>query len=214
MKEFFISGEIGSGGITASSFRDQIGTSRDFTLGLNSPGGSVTEGIAIYNMIKDRSVVVRIDGVAASIASIIAMAARKVIMPSNTFLMVHRARGGTGPTLNKVDDVMIAAYQKRSGKPREVVEGWLDREAWFTAREAKAAGLCDEVTDEIAFTAKLSGFAHPPAALINARDSQIEDLRLRMDSLTDPVARGIAARKIRLLKFGSDIFATNANAAP
>jgi len=84
---------------SAQSFKDEldnIGAIDTLNIYINSPGGDVFEGNTIYNMLKRKTYTknVYVDGIAASIASIIAMAGDKIIMPSNTMMMIHNARGG------------------------------------------------------------------------------------------------------------------------
>ena len=125
--EIMIYDEIGLWGITAKDFADALkglGKVDEIVLSINSPGGSVFDGVSIYNMLKRgrASVTARIDGVAASIASVIAMAADRIIMPSNAFMMVHDPSGvvmgnskdmrALADALDKVRDSMAGFYSK------------------------------------------------------------------------------------------------------
>jgi hypothetical protein len=103
--EIVIYDEIGAFGIPAKAFLDELkalGPVAELTVRINSPGGSVFDGVAIYNALKrhDAAITVWVDGIAASIASMIAMAGDEVIMPENAMLMLHdpRARAGTART--------------------------------------------------------------------------------------------------------------------
>ena len=92
--EISIFDEIGMWGVTAKQFISDLkalGDVKDITLSLNSPGGSVFDGLAIYNALRSSgaNVTVKVMGIAASIASVIAMAGKKIVMPENTFMMVH-----------------------------------------------------------------------------------------------------------------------------
>ncbi len=100
-------------------------------LHINSPGGDVFEGIAIFNALKTHgaSITVHVDGLAASMASVIAMVGNPVIMPENTFMMmIHKPWGFTGgdandmrdyaDLLDKVEAVLIPAYAQKTGKNR------------------------------------------------------------------------------------------------
>ena len=92
--EVFIFDEIGFWGVTAKDFANQlkgIEKDRKISLRINSPGGSVFDGTAVYNLIAERrdNVVAYIDGLAASMASVIAMAAGKVVMADNSMMMIH-----------------------------------------------------------------------------------------------------------------------------
>lgn len=129
-------------------------------LHINSFGGYVFDGIAIYNLLKAHSAKVTafVDGIAASAASVIVMAADKIVMPANTMLMIHCAHtiawGNAAQlhkeaeALEKIDAAVRASYQSRfMGTEAELI-ALLESEAWLTAPEAKALGLCDEVIDE------------------------------------------------------------------
>ena len=92
--EIVIYDEIGAFGIPAKAFVDELkalGPVAELTVRINSPGGSVFDGVAIYNALKrhDAAITVWIDGIAASIASMIAMAGDEVVMPENAMLMLH-----------------------------------------------------------------------------------------------------------------------------
>ena len=92
--EIVIYDEIGAFGIPARAFLDELkalGPVGELTVRINSPGGSVFDGVAIYNALKrhDATITIWIDGIAASIASMIAMAGDGVVMPENAMLMLH-----------------------------------------------------------------------------------------------------------------------------
>ncbi|MDM8098666.1 Clp protease ClpP [Oceanobacillus oncorhynchi] len=128
---------------------------------INSGGGSAFEGVAICNILKqhDAEIVVHIDGWAASAASVIAMAGDKVIMPSNTMMMVHQASTieygnadmfeKTAKDLRKVDTALRASYKNRFVGSDDELVTLLKDETWLTADEAVALGLADEVAEEI-----------------------------------------------------------------
>lgn len=124
---------------------------------INSPGGQIYAGTAIYNILKReaREVTVHVDGIAASMASVIAMAGRRIVMAEGTFLMLH-ASGGLAfgkaqhfervvAVLRKLDAQMAGIYAARSGRPRAEVGRWMEDETWFDGPEAVEAGLADEV---------------------------------------------------------------------
>ena len=128
---------------------------------INSGGGSAFEGVAICNILKqhDAEIIVHIDGWAASAASVIAMAGDKVIMPSNTMMMVHQASTieygnadvfeKTASDLRKVDTALRASYKNRFVGSDDELVTLLKDETWLTAEEAVALGLADEVAEEI-----------------------------------------------------------------
>ena len=160
--EISIDGQIGQDfwgdGITAKQFRrdlEALGDIADITVRINSIGGEVFDGFSIYNALKEHpaQVNVQIDGLAASIASVIAMAGDKVEMGLGAMLMVHApwtlAAGNadnmraTAELLDKVQVGLVDAYVAKTGLPRATVDEWMTGETWFTRDEAIAVGLAD-----------------------------------------------------------------------
>lgn len=133
---------------------------------INSIGGYVDEGMSIYNLLKRQSVPVTayIDGMACSIASVVAMAADKIVMPSNTTMMIHHAVGGCygnakkhrefATQLDKISEASTNSYLVHAGDKltRETLEPLLDAETFLTAEEAFNIGLCDEILDPVDLT--------------------------------------------------------------
>jgi ATP-dependent protease ClpP protease subunit len=135
----------------------QISTPR-MRVRINSPGGSVFEGIAIANALRSHpaAVTVQIDGIAASIASVIAMAGDRIEMAPNTMLMIHDASGMCfGPAsemeemaelLDLISDNIADAYAARAGGTREQWRARMQAETWYLPEDAVEAGLADEAT--------------------------------------------------------------------
>jgi ATP-dependent Clp endopeptidase proteolytic subunit ClpP len=162
-------------GIEAAAFAAElkkIPAEREILLRVNSPGGSVRDGIAIYNLLAERrnKVVGQVDGQAASIASVILLAGREVRMPENALLMIHDPWGGcvgsakemrkAAEVLDKHRDAIALAYQKKTGASAETVKAWMESETWFTAQEAKASRFADVITqDGDAAAMACAGFA-------------------------------------------------------
>ena len=165
--------EIGSYGITAKAFLDEIKNigNRKITLRINSPGGEVFEGLAIYNRLREHpgGVEVKIDGIAASMASVIAMAGAPVTMAANALLMVHNPSGlcvgnsadmrELADMLDKVRGSLTGAYERKTGKSAEEICAMMDAETWLNADEALAAGFCDEITGELKLAASVGKLA-------------------------------------------------------
>ncbi|MFC5834646.1 head maturation protease, ClpP-related [Nonomuraea insulae] len=136
-------------------------TASKVTVRLNSPGGSVFEGIAVANALRAHpaQVIVRVEGLAASIASVIALAGDRLQMMPQSTLMVHEASGaclGNAADMTKMAEVLdllsdnIAdAYATKAGGSREQWRAAMKEESWYTADEAVAAGLADEVLRDI-----------------------------------------------------------------
>lgn len=158
--EVFIYDEIGYWGITASDFvRDfsEIKTNA-ITLRINSPGGDVFDGVAIYNAVARHkaTVDVFIDGVAASAASFIAMAGDTITMSPYSQMMIHEASGMViGPSadmramadfLDKASDNIASIYAARAGGLVEEWRALMTAETWFSDKEAVANGLADGIT--------------------------------------------------------------------
>ena len=147
----------------AEKFRQELEKHKDagqINLFINSMGGSVSEGVAIYNQIKrsKAKVTAYIDGFACSIASVIPMAADRVVMGENTMLMIHNpwtfAMGNakelrkTAEDLDKVrDGCIIPAYKAKCGDriSDEKLNELLDNETYLTAAECMEYGFCDEI---------------------------------------------------------------------
>ena len=160
--EVFIYDEIGLWGITAGDFVNEL---RDIkadtiTLRINSPGGDVFDGIAIYNACKRHRATINvfIDGIAASAASFIAMAGDTVTMMPHTQMMIHEAHGlviGPASDMRKMADILdqssdniASIYAERAGG---TVAEWRERmrdETWLSAEEAVDLGLADGVEGE------------------------------------------------------------------
>ena len=154
--EIVIYDEIGAFGIPAKAFLDELkvlGPVAELTLRINSPGGSVFDGVAIYNALKRHQarVTVWIDGIAASIASMIAMAGDEVVMPENAMLVLHDPSGlvvgtatdmrATADALDKMAAAMVAAYRDKSGAGDAEIEALMAAETWLSAEEAVEVGL-------------------------------------------------------------------------
>ncbi len=175
--DVFLYDEIGGFGENARDFISQIRASgaKKINLRINSPGGSVFDGLAIYNFLKEQDVTVQVDGLAASIASVIAMAGKEVRIAGNGFLMIHNPWGGamgdseemrqTADLLDKIRDSLVGTYANKTGKDEETIKRWMDEETWFSAKEAKENGFVDTITDEVAFSASVRSFKKAPEIL-------------------------------------------------
>lgn len=127
---------------------------------INSPGGSVNEGIAIYNILKRTRAYVRvfIDGFACSIASVIAMAGNAIYMPKSSMQMVHNAwtvaMGNSeelrkvADDLDKINEVVILAYMSKFKGTEKELRKLLDDESYLTAEECLKYGLCTKIVDD------------------------------------------------------------------
>jgi ATP-dependent Clp endopeptidase proteolytic subunit ClpP len=166
--EIYVYDEIGYWGVTAKDFaRDlkEIKPNGSIDLHLNSPGGSVTDGIAIYNLLKNHTSTVNviIDGLAASMASVIAMAGDTITMPENALMMIHNPWGGasgdaddlrkTAEILDKMKSALISAYATKTGKDTQEISDLMDAETWMTGSEALAMGFATQTSAEVLLSA-------------------------------------------------------------
>jgi len=155
--------EIGFWGVQAKDFADQIKAIEgdDVRVEINSPGGDVMAGIAMYNILvaSGKKIETVAMGVAASAASVVFMAGSKRSMPANSFLMLHNpwtiVAGNadelrdTADTLDKIGTSLLATYTSRSGMKSEDLTPLMKKDTWFTASEAKTNGLATDVSDAI-----------------------------------------------------------------
>lgn len=160
--------EIGFWGTTAKDFRDKLAQvqSPNLRIHINSPGGNVIDGLAIYNQLKahkaNKTVVV--DGVAASIASVIAMAGNTINMPANALMFIHNpmvsAQGDSADMraaadmMDKMKQSLVGIYAARSGMNEKKVGQMMDSATWLSAEDCCTLGMCDTVTPELKVAAK------------------------------------------------------------
>lgn len=161
--EVFIYGVIGSevdGLDSATLVRDLKDLEADtIRVHINSPGGFVTEGVAIFNALKQHAanVIVTIDALAASMASAVAMAGDEIVMPANAVMMIHNPWTGSvgdaeqlrkdAEALDKMKTAVVSIYADRSGMSAEEVSKIMDQETWLTAEEAVELGFADRTED-------------------------------------------------------------------
>ena len=145
--------------LSAKSVIDEIRdlNADEINVRINSPGGAVFEGIAIYNALRlhKARIHVSIEGLAASIASVIAMAGDTVTMAENAMMMIHNPYGWaqgdaedmrkSADIMDKVADSIAVSYMERMGTSLEETKALMTDETWFTAQEALEAGLVDHV---------------------------------------------------------------------
>ena len=172
--EVLIYGEIGEAdfGVDAGDFYQEVAAldAPEITFRINSYGGDVFAGAAIYNFIRRLPALTTttVDGVAASIASVIAMAGDQVTMSQNSMLMIHNAwtavqiAGDANTfeesaeevermkdTLRAIDTTIVEAYSQRANVGQDQLRAWMDQETWFTASDAVTLGFADSVVDAL-----------------------------------------------------------------
>jgi ATP-dependent Clp endopeptidase proteolytic subunit ClpP len=166
--DVYIFDEIGTFGLTAQSFIEEIKSYKDtpMSLHINCVGGDVFEGMAIYNVLKKRTArtTVYIEGIAASMGSVIALAGDEVVMAENSLFMIHNAWGGamgeateirkTAALLDKISGEIADIYTKKTNLPYNRVKEMMDEETWLSADEAFNLGFIDSISDAIKVAAK------------------------------------------------------------
>ena len=187
---FYIYDEIGFWGVDPKEFVKDLNASNAKTIHvrLNTPGGAVFDGTAIYNAMKQHNshVVAHVDGLAASISSVIAMAADEVVMSDNAFMMIHdpwSIKAGNADSfreeadlLDKVGGTIANSYIKKTGMDESAILDLMNAETWMTAEEALEMGFIDSIeADEVdekakAVTYDLSVFANAPDELLGERN--------------------------------------------
>ena len=212
--EIFIYDEIGvgwfGGGVSAEQFvKDvqalKLGKGDHLLVRINSPGGDLFDGntISNYLMGSGYNVSMRIDGLAASAASIIAMAGNEITMPENSFLMIHNPWmfvAGDAQVMRKVADDLdvlregaISAYKAKVGDKlsRQEITDMLDAETWLGAQEAVDKGFADIVDAPVKAAAlarfDLDEFRHVPETLAKVRE-QVPGIKDRLAALREQKA--------------------------
>jgi len=189
---------FGGSGVSAKAFSQTL---QDVGQGplvveINSPGGNVWDGLSIYNMLRGRQapVTTRVVGIAASIASIIALAGDTVEMAEASLFMIHDPSGmvaGTSEDMRKMADaldqhaeVLASIYAKATGKPTSQIRAAMKAETWFTAQEAIQFGLAQRSTEMLAMAACW----HPRAVTKTAPETVRNNLRRGLEQYAEGLA--------------------------
>jgi len=182
-------------GIEAKNFVKELADLKvkNINLRINSPGGSVFDGQTIYNAIKRHpaNVTTYVDGLAASIASVIALAGDSVVMAKNSLFMIHNpwgfAQGSAADLrqyaelLDKVRETIVSVYRDKTAMTDDEIIAAMDAETWMTAEEAQAFGFCDSISADSAavniYNCAGLGFKHaPPMAAITEPPSALPEV--------------------------------------
>jgi ATP-dependent Clp endopeptidase proteolytic subunit ClpP len=188
----------GGSGLSAKQFSDvlnEIGNG-PLLVEINSPGGNVWDGLSIYNQLRGRKapVTTRVVGIAASIASIIALAGDRVEMADAALMMIHDPSGmasGTSEDMRKMAEaldqhaqVLVGVYAKKTGRSPESIRAAMRAETWFTTAEALAFGLVDKPIKQLAMAAKW----HPRAVTKTAPETVKNNLRRGLEQYEEGLA--------------------------
>ena len=218
-----IGADFFSEGVSAKDFVREISALnvKQLDVHINSPGGSVFDGQAIYNALRSHPAKVTsyVDGLAASIASVIALAGDSVVMAASAIMMIHDPVGGaygSSADMRKMADILdvvagtiAGVYEAKTGKPAAEITAAMADETWFSAEEAVAFGLADEISAPLdvaaSFDLKALGFRKVPEQLLArapqntgrvlsaANEQKLQDARDLLDEVLSTVAASNAA---------------------
>lgn len=174
--------------VTPKQFKedlDALGDISELKIYINSGGGDVFAGQAIHSMLKRHSATktVYIDGLAASIASVIAMAGDKIIMPKNAMMMIHKcwtiAAGNAddmrkmADDMDKIDESIIATYVEKTGLEADDIIELMTDETWMTAQDALDYGFADEIEESKQIAASMKNGLY----LINGQEMDLSNFK-------------------------------------
>jgi len=211
--EIDIFDEIGMWGITAADFKDELkekDNGKPIKVSINSPGGSVFDGIAIYSLLAERRdrVSVEVYGIAASIASVIALAGSQLVMRDGSFFMIHdpwsltmgtaEEHRKTAEILDKISSQIMDIYRQHTALTDDELEAAMKDETWYTAEDAVLAGFAHHVEGAKAAAASqfdmFKRFKNVPVG--NEKTTQVaENLNKEEDIKMDDVKTEVQAQK-------------------
>lgn len=212
VSEILLYGTVGQDfwgeGITAKQFAKDLqalpSSIKEIHLRVNSPGGSVFEGSSIFEHIKSqrnkgKKVIAYVDGLAASIASYIILAADEVVIGDGAMVMIHKPWAMVAGNsfemekminvLDKIESQMVSAYRKKTGMSAEEIEKLLAEETWYTSDEALEAGFADskiEASEQLKVAACMiessATFGWKKKPEMKGRNSQVKSMLKEFNS--------------------------------
>jgi|7_EtaG_2_1085326.scaffolds.fasta_scaffold09923_5 ATP-dependent Clp endopeptidase proteolytic subunit ClpP len=217
-QDIFIYDMIGSGGLTAKQVVNELskaGKTTPINLRINSAGGDVFEGIAIYNSLKKHQghITVEIEGLAASMASVIMLAGDEVSASENSLIMIHNPSVGIqgdakdltkkAELLDKIKEQMVDIYSTRTGiKDTDIIE-MMNAETWFTATEAMEQGFISNIGEPIKVAAvNETVFSNAPSWVVDFKKKQnpnimddilgmLTNLKNRISGIKEDTPKGV-----------------------
>lgn len=176
------------GGVSAISFAKELNSIKApvIHLRINSPGGDVFAARAMETAVREHgsTIIAHIDGLAASAASYLALAADKVVISDGGFYMIHKAWTlafgnaddllETASLLEKIDDSLINTYANETGQNPDQIKSWMAAETWFTAQEAVDLGFADEISTSVNASSKWNLSAYATAPKIEQQEADHE----------------------------------------
>lgn len=215
--DIYLYSEIGGMDITAESFVNDLNSieSKNLTVHINSLGGSVFDGIAIYNALKDfdGKVTTKVEGIGASIASVIALAGDEILMSDNSLLMIHDPYAMTGGTaedmrktaelLDKIKNEIVGIYKKQTGLEDSVLNKMMSEETWFNSSEALESGFITSVSEGVEVKAEynLANFKNITPEKVNQvlnnfkKQSIMEELKSLLNDIKSVVSNLVNSKE-------------------
>lgn len=190
-----IHNEIGLFGVSAAQFIGDLRaqSAKTIDLSIHSPGGNLLDGFAMYNALLSHPAKVygRVEGIAASAASLVLMAADMISMPEDSFIMIHNPHGGAygqssdlremADIMDKMQSSIANIYAKRTGLDSAEIIDMLNAETWMSAADAQQKGFADHVIDKIGVAAKASGFDKYFHEMPFAVESNVDGIKTERD---------------------------------
>lgn len=200
--------------ITPKNFKNELISSEgDIVVWLNSPGGDVFAASQIYNMLKEYNgkVTVKIDGIAASAASVIAMAGEEILMSPVAMMMIHNPatvifgeasdfQSGID-MLSEVKESIINAYEKKTALPRNKISKMMDAETWFSAQKAVELGFADKILYEENAEEVSDGFIFDKVTVTNALIRKIPKIKETQSIENTGTPHDQLLKRLELLKY-------------
>lgn len=200
--------------ITPKQFEAELKASDgDISVWLNSPGGDVFAAARIYTMLKEYTgkVTVKIDGLAASAASVIAMAGDEVLMSPVAMMMVHNPAAlifGEASDLQSGIDMLsevkasiINAYEQKTGLGRTVISRMMDAETWFSAKKAVELGFADRILYEEPIEQNNDGFIFDRLSITNALARKLPKVTQTAPAMDERIPHEQLIKRLGLLKY-------------
>ena len=223
--EVLVYGEVGDdfGGVNAADFYDKVSAldaPNCVTIRINSYGGDVFAGWAVYNQIRKlpQPTTTAVDGIAASIASVIAMAGDTVTVSENGMIMIHNAWTSLSlsgdkeamaagsedlarmtETLQVIDEQIVATYASRVHVDNATIRAWMDEETWFSSADAVRYGFADTITEPLAVAAAHvpdNRYRNTPRHLLRSQRSAVTETPVGGDEDACPRLDGETAEPV------------------
>ena len=199
--------------ITPKKFKNELNANEgDIEVWLNSPGGDVFAASQIYTMLKEYKgmVTVKIDGLAASAASVIAMAGDEIVMSPVAMMMIHNPAtvifGEASDLqdgikmLSEVKEGIINAYEQRTGLPRSKISNMMDAETWFSAQKAVELGFADKILYAPETQAAAEGFIFDRLSVVNTFTKKLNKEKVMHNTSTQGTPHKDLVARLKLLK--------------